>query len=96
MHRCCDATLRVARSAKRALTLLLSLLIVHIILNYNLAFEEYLENTWKEYSPWRDWVIFMTEVVPLLPLVDENAQIRRVLIQSEQQFVKIVSRERCF
>ena len=91
-----DATLGVARSAKRALTLLLSLLIVHIILNYNLAFEEYLENTWKEYSPWRDWVIFMTEVVPLLPLVDENAQIRRVLIQSEQQFVKIVSRERCF
>lgn len=75
------STLRVSGPAtKRALSLFLSLLIVHIILYYKLAFQEYLENTWEEDSPWRDRVVFMTEVVPLLPLVDENAQIRRVLV----------------
>ena len=75
-----DAALGVARSAKRALTFLLTLLIVHIILNYYLTFQEYLENTWEKDSPWRDWVVFMTEVIPFLPFVDENAQIGRVLV----------------
>ena len=76
-----DTTLRVAGSAtKRAFTFFFTLFIVHIILHYNFAFQEYLENTWEKDSPWRDWVVFMTEVIPFLPFVDENAQIRRVLV----------------
>ena len=76
-----DTTLRVTGPAsKRVLTLFFSFLIVHIVLHDKLAFEKYLETAWEEDGPWCNRVIFMTEVIPLLPLVDENAQIRWVLV----------------
>ena len=37
----------------------------------------------------------MAEIVPLLPLVDEDAQVRRIAIQSVEELVEVGSGERC-
>ena len=51
----------------------------------------HLENAGKEGCPRRHSIILVAEVVPLGPLVHEDAQVGRVLVEAEEQFVQIVS-----
>ena len=51
----------------------------------------HLENAGKEGCPRRHSIVLVAEVVPLGPLVHEDAQVGRVLVEAEEQFVQIVS-----
>ena len=66
------------RSHSRAVTpntFMSLLLIIHVVAEDFLALEINLEHSWEEGSPWCNLVVFVREIIPLLPLVDEDAQI---------------------
>ena len=68
----------------RVAPLSLPLLVIHVVRFDQLALCVNLEDTWEEGGPWRSRIVFVAKVVPLLPLVDEDAQVGRVLIQAEE------------
>ena len=51
----------------------------------------HLKNAWEEGGSRRHRIVLVAEVVPLAPLVHEDPQIGRVLVQAEEQFVQIMS-----
>ena len=51
------------------------LLLIHVVRTDQLALKMDLKDAWEECGPGRDWVVFVAEVVPLAPLVHEDAQI---------------------
>ena len=63
---------------------------VHVVVLDLLALQVDLEHAWVESRSRHNWVVFVAEIVPLLPLVDEDAQVGRVLVKTEQQLVQIV------
>ena len=69
---------------------------VHVVRFDFLTLQVDLEYAWVVGGSRHHWVILVTEIIPLLPLVDKDAQVGRVLVQSEEQLVQIVSRVWCF
>ena len=63
------------------------LLCVHIVGADLLPLEEDLEGAREERGPGRRRIIFVAEVVPLAPLINEDAQVWRVGVELEQQLV---------
>ena len=55
----------------------------------------HLENTREEGGPRCRSIVLVAKVVPLGPLVHKYAQIGRVLVEAEEQFVQIVSGMGC-
>ena len=76
--------------AARCAPFLTLLLVVHVVVLDLLALQVDLEHAWVESRSRHNWVVFVAEIVPFLPLIHEDAQVRRVLIETEQQIVEIV------
>lgn len=76
--------------AARCAPFLALLLVVHVVVLNLLALQVDLEHAWVESRSRHNWVVFVAEIVPLLPLVDEDAQVGRVLVKTEQQLVQVV------
>jgi len=65
----------------------LLLLMIHVVGVYHFALQVDLEAPWEVSSPRCRRIVLVAEVVPLLPLVHENAQVRRIAVQLKKQFV---------
>lgn len=67
------------------------LLLVHVVGADLLPFEVYLEDSGEKRCSGLRGVVFVAEVVPFGPFVDEDAQVGGVLVESKEEFIEIAS-----
>lgn len=92
-RRVCRVHARVPRA--QILLLGLATLFVHVVGLDELAFEENLEDAGVEDGTRCYWIVLVAKIVPFMPLIDEDPQIRRVRVQAMEELVQVASRARC-